>query len=326
MADYVEKYQHKLEAYTTSAMIYNQKINTIVSSLNKELVNIPTAYSAMRYIAEPLEHVIDFSSYLEECGIPFFYISTPSYESILCREGELQLQDNCNSERSWFMLKNLNEADVSTLDLAKELSTINLKSYDISGHWFPICALYSAEMVSEVLNQYGFSFDPSFFYEINSRDYFEDKEEWKAEIYTNCGYQYSFPIPIGTRGMTFRLEHEGLVREGAFEDVFLQPPDKFTTSPYHGFSVVSNSTLYRYYNENTHNNKGKKLLLIGDSFNWILADYLAIDIERIDVIHNASYVPSIRDYIMETVPDMVLMIYSDAEFSEVYTEQAFYLD
>lgn len=90
--------------------------------------------------------------------------------------------------------------------------------------------------------------------------------------------------------------------------------------------MVSNSTLHEFHNLNTQNNKGKRILIIGDSYNWILSDYLIADIEYIDVIHNASYSESIRGYIEKTKPDMVLVIYNDAEFVEIYTQQAFEFD
>lgn len=90
--------------------------------------------------------------------------------------------------------------------------------------------------------------------------------------------------------------------------------------------VVDNSTLHKYHNPDSQNNKGKRILIIGDSYNWILSDYLIADIEYIDVIHNASYSESIRGYIEKTRPDMVLIVYNDAEFVEVYTQQAFELN
>lgn len=323
---YVEKYKQKLNAYTTSAMIFNQNINMVVEYVNKRLADIPTAYSAMRYVSSPSENVIDFSSYLEERGIPFLYVSAPCYESILCREGNLRLQDNCNSERSWFLLQNLKEAGVKTVDLADELAEAQLKDYDVSKHWFPVCALYSAEILSERLNQYGFEFNPSLFHQDNAEDYFQDKEEWRKLIYDNAGYEYSFPIPVCTKDMRFRLEHEGEVLEGSFEDVFLQPPDEYMAYAYHGFSVVSNSTLYCYYNQDAGDNAGKRILIIGDSFNWILADYLSVDIENIDVIYNATFTSSIRKYIEETSPDIVLMVYNDVELAEANTAEAFRMD
>ena len=74
---------------------------------------------------------------------------------------------------------------------------------------------------------------------------------------------------------------------------------------------------------NAVDNVGKKILIIGDSFNWILADYLITDIEYLDVIHNATFTESIQSYICKTKPDMVLIIYNDAEFVEIHTTDAY---
>lgn len=319
----IEKCKYKLSAYTTSAMAYNQKINTIVNRVDNQLVNVPTAYSSRRYVSGPSENVIDFASLLNQSNVPFLYIQTPSYNSILCREGYRQLHEDVLSERSWYMLQNLNEAGIGTIDFAQELANIGFKDYDASNHWFPSGALYSASVLSQHLNQYGFEFEPALFDQNRTWDFLQMREDWTKVIYENCGYQYSYPIPDCTKNMLFELEHEGIVINGRYEDVFLRIPDKFTTNAYHDFSSLTNSTLYRLHNVNTAHNAGKRILVIGDSFNWVLSAYLIIDIEYIDVIHNASYVSDIKEYIDDTEPDLVLVVYNDAEFSDIYTEQAF---
>lgn len=87
----IYKWQSKLIAYTTSAMPFNQKINDIVAGWNGKFVNIPTTYSSIRYISEPFEHVVEFSSFLQEMYIPFVYISAPCYDNVLCRKGEKEI-------------------------------------------------------------------------------------------------------------------------------------------------------------------------------------------------------------------------------------------
>lgn len=284
---------------------------------------MPSTLSNRRYIAAPSENVIDFAHFVEEENIPFLYISTPNYDSVMCRAGAEDLYEYRLSECSWYLLQNLKDAGVATIDLAQGLADAKMTKYDLSGHWFPENALYAAGIVAEQLNQYGFEFDLSMYDGSNCTDYFEEKEEWKRTIYENSGYVYSFPIPNRERDMIFTLEHDGTISKGTFDEVFLKAPEAYTEAAYHGFSVVTNSTLHKYHNLSACDNKGKKILIIGDSFNWILADYLIADIEYLDVIHNASFEESIRSYIKETKPDMVLIIYNDAEFVEVYTEQAY---
>lgn len=223
------------------------------------------------------------------------------------------------------MLENLRSVHIDTIDLAQEIADVDMMNYDVTDHWFPECALYSAGVIAERINQYGFEFRISDFDSNAAWDYLYDKRDLAKIIYDTCGYEYSLPIPECTDGMQFTLEHNGSMRQGTFDEVFLQTPSDsdFVTFPYHGFSTVGNFPLYNYHNLNTQENEGKRLLIIADSFSWILSGYLASGIEYVDVIHNASYTSSIREYIREIKPDMVLIIYSDAEFSEAYTEQAY---
>lgn len=322
----VEECKYKLTAYTTSAMAFNREIDSVVNYIDTKLINIPATLSNIRYVLEPSDHVIDIAGFVKEADIPFLYVSTPNKDSVLCRMGNETLYEHELSERNWYLLQNLKEAGIDVIDLAQDLADAEMTKYDVSNHWFPENALYAAGVVAQRLNQYGFEFDLSVFDLNNTTDYFEDKEEWEKIIYDNTGYVYSFPIPRAVGNMTFTLEHEGTITEGAYSEVFLKVPDAYTEAAYHGLSVVSNSTLYEFHNLNTQNNKGKRILIIGDSYNWILSDYLIADIEYIDVIHNASYSESIRGYIEKTKPDMVLVIYNDAEFVEIYTQQAFEFD
>lgn len=322
----VEKCKYKLTAYTTSAMAFNQEINGIVDYIDTKLINIPATLSNIRYVLEPSDHVIDFARFVKEAGIPFLYVSTPNRDSVLCRMGNETLYEHELSERNWYLLQNLKEAGIDVIDLAQNLADAEMIKYDVSNHWFPENALYAAGVVAQRLNQCGFEFDLSVYDLANTTDFFEDKEEWEKIIYENAGYVYSFPIPQRVEGMAFTLEHEGTVTEGAYGEVFLKLPDAYTEAAYHGLSVVDNSTLHKYHNLDSLNNKGKRILIIGDSYNWILSDYLIADIEYIDVIHNASYSESIRGYIEKTRPDMVLIVYNDAEFVEIYTQQAFELN
>ena len=66
--------------------------------------------------------------------------------------------------------------------------------------------------------------------------------------------------------------------------------------------------------------------MIGDSFDWPLCAYLAMGVEQLTFLHNASFTGSILSYIDATSPDAVLICYNDAEFHEVYTEEAYYLE
>lgn len=137
------------------------------------------------------------------------------------------------SERNWYLLQNLKEAGIDVIDLAQDLADAEMTKYDVSNHWFPENALYAAGVVAQRLNQYGFEFDLSVFDLNNTTDYFEDKEEWEKIIYDNTGYVYSFPIPRAVDNMTFTLEHEGTITEGAYSEVLLKVPDAYTEAAYH---------------------------------------------------------------------------------------------
>ena len=55
--------------------------------------------------------------------------------------GDEKIQEHQLSERSWYLLQNLKDAGVDTVDLAEELADAQKQQYDLSSHWFPESAL-----------------------------------------------------------------------------------------------------------------------------------------------------------------------------------------
>ena len=73
-------------------------------------------------------------------------------------------------------------------------------------------------------------------------------------------------------------------------------------------------------------NKGKKVLIIQDSFGCYTSTYLALGLEEVHLVYLPEFSGSIRTYIREVKPDVVLMLYtsSKANKSEVDSNSKFF--
>ena len=200
-------------------------------------------------------------------------------------------------------------------------------TFDASSHWMPVDALFGAKTVAQVLNdEYGWDFDISIYNNENYKNLLDDYPTFQENIKNTLGYDYYFPIPLYDN--QFKIEYaEQPFSSGNFQEAFLKAPDEwdYSSGAYHDMFKLSNSLIYEIHNETVINNKGKRILVIGDSFNWPLSAYLSLGVEDLTIIHNASFTGSLETYIQKNNPDFVIMIYNDAEFYPVYTEDAYYL-
>jgi len=80
---------------------------------------------------------------------------------------------------------------------------------------------------------------------------------------------------------------------------------------------VRNDALVEIDNLQPDHNEDKKILLLYDSFSWPMMSYLATDIAEIDAIHVPEFTGSLRTYIEQTQPDLVIMLVTPKNITEI---------
>lgn len=330
----VNVFKGNINIYCTASVPGSTLINQVIQGYNNaigfKIDNSSGTYANAFYIKEIAEQVGEFSNYLNDKKIPFIYVQTPLLESIWYRQGkeiaDTPALDIC--ERNLYLLTQLQEMGICTIDMADKLlmkEWVGENSFDHTAHWSLESGLYAAEeIVRELNDNYGFEFSLETFKNENYKDLLEGKEDIRNEIETLYGQKYNVPIPLDNNSMYVIAHGEGNEWSGSFEEVFINEPDEsMYEEPYHGFLRLKNETVYNIYHEQGVQNKKKRLLIIGDSFNWPVASYLAQEIECVDIIHNASFTGSIKSYINAMGPDAVIVCYNDAEFYPIYTQAAY---
>lgn len=219
----------------------------------------------------------------------------------------------------------LEESGINVINIARDCDDII--RFDPSDHWFPENALHCAGIIAQELNEvYSFEFDLSDFDRNAYYDLLGEYPEQLQLIEQKCGYRYSLPVPY--KEYDLKCTHaETDICEGSFIDVMITNPGKWNVASgvYHGMLNFSNSLMYDIMNYSVETNPGKSILVIGDFFNWPVSMYLSVGVGRIIFVHNASFTGSMLAYVKSLDPDIVIMVYNDAEFYNIYTEDAFYL-
>lgn len=337
---YLEKYVKKVEnveqiveSYCTVSLPGSEIINNAVSGFKQQIYHyrvdeIKNTYENTIYVQEAAQNVVEFSKELNSEGYSFLYVQTPQSGSISYYREQAEnfsLESLSTVERSRAFTDILEKSGINVINIAKDYD--NNISFDPSGHWFPENALYCSGIIAQELNErYNFEFNLTDYEKTSYYDLLDEYPEQVKLIEQNCGYKFGLPIPL--KQYDFKWVHaEKDVLEGNFNDVMITEPREWNVEggAYHEMLNFSNSLMYDITNYSTDTNIGKSILIIGDSFNWPVSMYLSVGIERITFVHNASFTGSMLSYVKSLDPDIVIMVYNDAEFYDIYTKDAYYL-
>lgn len=318
-----------IESYCTTSFPGGGIINEIVSGYKDRVINyhvssIPSIDDNQQYILGCVSNVIEFKNELNSLGFPFFYVQTPSEAGINYYD-DVDLVGNALNiaERSYCLTSSLENNGVDVVNIARDYS--EGITYDASAHWKPTDGLKCADIIAtKLVDDYYFDIDLSVFDDNYFYDYTKDYQEFKNTVKDSLGYDFILPCPNYTTNIK-RIYAEDTENEGAFENVIFSELDEwnFEGGAYHNVFTISNSLINSLHNENAVCDK--KVLIIGDSFNWPVGSYLSLTCKDVTIIHNASFTGSLINYIKTTRPDIVIMVYNDAEFYECYTQDAYYL-
>ena len=322
----VKKIEKSIENYCTTSFPGGGTINKVVSWLKTnvmhyDIASIPNSYDNQRYANDCAENVNEFKKNVNDLGIPFFYVQTPSQAGIdyYVDKSLIESKYFTIAERSYLFTNKLESDGIDVINYNRDMYAG--VTFDDSGHWKPHDGLECAKIISNKLNKdYGFSINMSSFDDEKFFDLLQDYPEIKQQIEEGHGYQFSLPCPkydINYK-MIYAEESE---YEGSFEEVLLRPMEEWRMDDvaYHLVFRLSNSLIYDIYNSDALCDK--TVLIIGDSFNWPVSSYLSLGLKEVCVVNNSSFTGSIMSYIKQKEPDAVIVVYHDAEFySEIVTD------
>ena len=197
--------------------------------------------------------------------------------------------------------------------------------YVTDHHWKNTTALWAAGILAEYLNTHaGFGFDLSYFEESNYR--IDKKDRYLLGGQGRCvttaivdPEPFSRVVPRFNTDITLQIPGKSIDVRGTYEQTMIDDnlfneiaeysPEDFENKKdaYHT-STLSNCAWGNIHNHITPDNKGKRILILQDSFGWFLSSYLSMDISDTDLINLNSFTGSLRTYIRETQPDAVILL------------------
>lgn len=298
-------------------------------------------------IAGKIQKVKDF---LAEEGINFYYING-GFKSVEER-GNLPSY-NEKADNGYFNEKTVIEAmkkrGINLLDIREEAKKDKKDwfslFYKYDHHMKTDSQLWVAGKIAKLLEEKeGYKFNKNLF-SISEYNLEKNKVMFGSQargILKNgimvSPEEYTKIIPKADTFFEIELPLKGLIRKGNYENSL------FSNSVYK--RVVESGSSQNYYYANNPDayscttwgidplgiirnkipnpNKGKKVLIFQDSFGNYTSTYLAQGLDEIHLIYNPAFNGSVKAYIKEVKPDVVLMFNTSNQFNKMQAKDVVY--
>ena len=333
---------------TTAAKSYNRLIGSpdiqVGPRNTTQLIYLKNGYLtyeeeaiSSQDIDEIAESVSDFSKFLDEKNIPFIYANAGSKVCPYDKELPAGAEENTN-ENGDSLLKALISRKVNTIDFRKEIENAGLdwysSYYKTDHHWKTTTGLWAAKILASYLNvHHNFDFDLSLFsdsaYRIEPYENFFLGGQGRIATLANCQlesyekilpkYETNFSLTIPTKNLSLSGTYDDVLFDAkAFNSIFEYTESDYLSRPdaYHVVRV-HNDALSQIVNRQPQVNERRKLLIIQDSFSWYSTTFLAGSVSEIDVIYPMAFDGSIRRYVEEYEPDIVIMMYCERNIDPI---------
>ena len=282
-------------------------------------------------VHEGVKTIIDLAEAVQGSGANFLYIQAPFKIDKYGDYGVNGIVDFTNQNCDDALVQ-LQTNGVATLDLREDLhrwSQIEQCSYHdyffcTDHHWRPETALRVASVVGNRLKDYGVPVDDRHF-KLQDFDievlpqYFLGSQGKRATLAKAKPDDFSVLHPTFDTYIKLNIPEKKIADIGSFELVYdkqqIEKRDYYHSNPYsmYGYGDMAIMDIENLLLPPTN----KKVLLIKDSFGDTMAPFLALGIRNLMTLDIRYFTGSVRNYIAEQKPDVVIVMYTGAPTDHV---------
>lgn len=273
-------------------------------------------------------NTVDFRDALQDLNIPMFYVNAPFKIHRTDKQLPKNSQDYSNENADRF-LTCLRQENVPVLDLRECIDKDNLNHYDLfyksDHHWKTEAGLWAAGEIAEYLSGWdpGYAvpegiLDPACFtHEVFEEIFLGSAGRRVGSLYSGFD-DFTLITPSYETAFSFSAENGTVSREGSFSDAFivrenLYSDDPLSSNTYQTYCGNSYSQI-KILNHRDDTCSPKKILLIRDSFSDVLIPFLSLGYAQLDVLDLRNFHGNVLDYVRETNPDAVLVVYNPGAY------------
>lgn len=272
-----------------------------------------------------IQQITEFRSYLDKKGIQLLYVNEPTKyinDQVIIEDLGRVSYINDNTDR---FLERLKDNGISYIDLRDDIVEKEMDSFDLfyrtDHHWTAYAGKMAAESIADALNKnFGYNIDLSI-YDDDKFAYKEFKNAWLGEQGKKFGESFvgldDFELILPEYDTLFHITKGEDVIEGCFADVLVDQEcylpenneDVYSASSWH-YSYMGQTGINGTKIENRLNVEGKRVLVLGDSYEQVTIPYLSLGISEIQCLVLRNYAGSVREYIENHEIDTVVIAYA----------------
>lgn len=311
---------------STGTKVIKKDDTTIVVAEN-DMLSSPTGSVFEDKIAKAVESVSQLKSITEKNGADFLYVYAPEKNLDLILPAGI---DNHAVGNHDCFISTLQKNSIPVLDLyaRKESQGITAEEmyFVTDHHWKPESGFWAAkEICKELTNRYGFEYNEEYT-DINNYN-IKKYEKWflgsqgkkVGKYFSSKGPDdISLITPKFKTSITESQPFKNKKRSGDFAHTVLymnhiDHKDYYNLNPY---AVYSGGDFRLQITVNELAPNDSKVLIVRDSFACAVTPFLALnckELHTVDVRDSDRYVgekPDLRDYIEQTDPDYVILLYT----------------
>ncbi len=212
------------------------------------------------------------------------------------------------------------ESGIPVLDFEQVIKDQNMDKYSLffktDHHWTPQTGLWVSENIATQLNkEYGWNLNASLlsisnFKKDNYSDSFLGSQGKRVGALYDGVDDFIVVKPDFETSLTVEMSDIDRIAAGTFEEVLLHKesitPDNLLNKDDTAYDTYmrGNHPLVRIKNHKITN--GKTALFVLDSYGSVVAPFLSLEFQQLDCIDIRSYTDSVKDYIFENKPDVVI--------------------
>jgi hypothetical protein len=334
----IERLKGKVEKYTTESLVARVFFvesavrieNALGWTLNDDAVDLGggfiTQLVEQRDAGPGADGLADLHGFLSPLNIGLLYVQSP--HKISKGDVIIGINDfsNANSDA---LLAALGTRHIPYLDLRETILQEGLDHhslfYKTDHHWKAETGLWASNVIAAYLNAHnGFSIDTALFSPDRFR--YEVYEKWflgsigrKVTLIRADPEDCALIYPKEEADISFQIPSWNIDTRGGFDVIYdyrhVAMKDYYNHIPYSAYTYADNALI------TIHNHKrldGKKVLFIKDSFVNVVAPFFALGVEYVDVLDLRHFNGSVKNYIEQTKPDIVIVMYNPGVDSNMF--------
>ena len=276
-------------------------------------------------MGEYVGEMVSFADFCKEQGAYFLFVPNPpplSEET----DGDLIGRVDFSLQKNIAMVQGLSSSGINVLNLCPLMrqdfpdTPYHQLFFRTDHHWLPTTGLWAAGRIAQRLQEdCGICLPEELMRRENYRKetypaYFLGSQGKKRTLVYTEPDDFFLLYPKFPTQLHYEIPGLGIDTRGDFSVIYdmheLERKDFYGSNPYAAYNYADCS-LIRVENF-APEAANLKILVIKDSFANSVAPFLALTVKRTDIIDLRHFTGSIRSYVKETRPDIVLVIHTTA--------------